>query len=125
MVDALGLALVGVGMILNVGAQIALKFAVAGNLEVSWSDPLSLARLMFSPLVILGLFLYAASVVNWLVVLRRLDLGLAYPLMSVGYILTFLVGVWCFKEPVSTTRILGIVVIMAGVILLTRPVPTA
>ena len=125
MVDALGLALVGVGMALNVGAQIALKFAVAGTGEVSWGDPLALVRLMFNPLVLLGLFLYAASVVNWLVVLKRLDLGLAYPLMSVGYILTFLIGVWCFKEPVSLTRILGIAVIMVGVVLLTRPVAPA
>jgi multidrug transporter EmrE-like cation transporter len=125
MVDALGLALVGVGMVLNVGAQIALKFAVAGASDVSWSDPVSLLRLAFNPLVIFGLFLYAASVINWLVVLKRLDLGLAYPLMSVGYILTFLVGVWCFKEPVSATRIAGILVIIFGVVLLTRPVAAA
>lgn len=122
MVDALGLALVGVGIALNVGAQVALKFAVAGTGNVSWDDPVALLRLMFNPLVILGLFLYAASVVNWLVVLKRLDLGLAYPLMSLGYLLTFAIGVWCFKEPVSSTRLLGIAVIIAGVVLLTRPV---
>ena len=122
MFDPLGLLLVLVGVVLNVGAQIALKFAVQHRESVTWTDPASLVRLALDPLVILGLGLYAASVVNWLVVLKRLDLGLAYPLMSVGYILTFLAGVWWFGEAVSTTRILGIAVIIVGVILLTRPV---
>jgi multidrug transporter EmrE-like cation transporter len=77
---------------------------------------------MFNPWLLGGLVLYAASVINWLVVLSRLDLGIAYPLMGAGYILAFLAGVYWFKEPVSATRIAGIIVIILGVILLTRPV---
>ena len=119
--DTLGFALVLLGMVLNVGAQVALKYAVKGFGAVSYGDPAVFLRLAFNPLVILGLFLYAASVVNWLVVLKRMDLGLAYPLMSLGYIATFLLGVWLFDEPMSTSRILGILVIIAGVVLLTRP----
>lgn len=119
--DPLGFSLILLGMVLNVGAQVALKFAVQQSGSVVYSDPKSLLALVLNPLVILGLFLYAASVVNWLVVLKRMDLGLAYPLMSLGYIATFALGVWCFHEPVSTTRILGILVIIAGVVLLTRP----
>ncbi len=119
--DGLGLVLVLVGMALNVGAQVALKYAVAGAGSVSYADPRALVALALNPLVILGLFLYAASVANWLVVLKRMDLGLAYPLMSLGYIATFLLGVWLFHEPLSTTRIIGILVIIAGVVLLTRP----
>lgn len=119
--DMLGFALVVLGMVLNVGAQVALKFAVQGAPAVSYQDPKSLVVLALNPLVILGLFLYAASVVNWLVVLKRMDLGLAYPLMSLGYIATFAVGVWCFHEPASLTRIIGILVIIIGVVLLTRP----
>jgi multidrug transporter EmrE-like cation transporter len=119
--DMPGLLLVILGMVLNVGAQVALKFAVQGAPAVSYLDPKSLLLLALNPLVILGLGLYAASVVNWLVVLKRMDLGLAYPLMSLGYIATFAVGVMCFHEPLNMTRILGILVIIAGVVLLTRP----
>ncbi len=119
--DTVGLLLVLLGMALNVGAQVALKFAVGRVGNVSYADPAVLLRLVFDPLVLLGLFLYAASVLNWLVVLKRMDLGLAYPLMSIGYIATFLLGVWLFHEPVSMVRILGILVIIAGVVLLTRP----
>ncbi len=119
--DPIGLALVALGMVLNVGAQVALKYAVQGAV-VAYDDPWSLLKLLFTPLVLLGLALYAASVVNWLVVLKRLDLGLAYPLMSVGYILTFVIGIWCFREPWSAIRFVGILVIISGVVLLSWPV---
>jgi multidrug transporter EmrE-like cation transporter len=115
-------ALVVLGMVMNVGAQVALKFAVQGGGHLTLSEPRALLGLMFNPWLLGGLVLYAASVINWLVVLSRLDLGIAYPLMGAGYILAFLAGVYWFKEPVSATRIAGIIVIILGVILLTRPV---
>ena len=115
--------LVVLGMVMNVGAQVALKFAVQGGGSLSLSEPRALLALAINPWFLAGLVLYAASVVNWVVVLSRLDLGLAYPLMSAGYILSFLAGVYWFHEPVSVTRIAGIVIIILGVILLTRPVP--
>jgi multidrug transporter EmrE-like cation transporter len=49
-------------------------------------------------------------------------LSVAYPLMSLGYILTLVIGVLVFKEPISMSRILGVVVIIIGVILISRPV---
>ena len=116
------------GMALNVAAQVALKFASAGptgaeatgNTFSILADPL---RLAMNPWFIFGLVLYAVSVINWVVVLGKLDLSVAYPLMSIGYIFTLLLGAWLFKEPVSFTRIAGVLVIIFGVVLITRPVP--
>lgn len=116
-------ALVVLGMVMNVSAQVALKFAVHGGGSLSLTEPKALLALAFNPWLIAGLVLYGLSVVNWVVVLSRLDLGIAYPLMGAGYILAYLAGVYWFKEPTSATRLAGIVVIIVGVILLTRPVP--
>jgi multidrug transporter EmrE-like cation transporter len=116
-------ALVGLGIVLNVGAQVALKFSSGGH-ALSLADPGALVRTLLSPLALLAIVLYAASVANWVVVLSRMDLGLAYALMALSYILTFLLGMWCFHEPWSWTRLSGVLVIIAGVILLTRPVAT-
>lgn len=121
---ALDFALVGLGMALNVGAQVALKFA-AGGQALSVAEPALLLRTLLSPLAILAMALYAASVVNWIVVLSRMDLGLAYPLMALSYILTFALGIWCFHEPWSWTRLAGVLVIILGIALLTRPVTPA
>lgn len=116
--------LVALGVVLNVGAQVALKKTGEGGGEIGLSaivqDPV---RWLLNPWFLLGLVLYAVSVINWLIVLTRVDLSIAYALMSTGYILTLLAGVWMFGEPVSQTRIAGVAVIIAGVILITRPVP--
>lgn len=117
--------LVLLGMLLNVAAQVALKFASAPPANGAAGGPLADPwRLATNPFFLFGLVLYAVSVINWVVVLSRLDLSVAYPLMSVGYILTLIAGVWLFHEPISAVRIVGIITIMVGVVLITQPVAT-
>lgn len=115
--------LVALGVVLNVGAQVALKMTGKGGGEIGLTaiiqDPV---RWLLNPWFVLGVFLYGVSVINWLIVLTRVDLSIAYALMSTGYIATFLIGVWVFDEPQSTTRLVGLAVIILGVILITRPV---
>jgi multidrug transporter EmrE-like cation transporter len=115
--------LVALGMVLNVAAQVALKFATGPTTGGEPANPLADPwRLALNPWFLGGLVLYAVSVVNWVVVLSRMDLSVAYPLMSVGYILTLFAGIWLFNEPFSGTRMAGIAAIMIGVVLITRPV---
>lgn len=115
--------LVALGVLLNVGAQMALKKTGEGaghiSLDAIIADPV---RWLLNPWFLFGLVLYAVSVINWLIVLTRVDLSLAYPLSSTGFILTFLAGVLVFGEQWSATRVAGLVVITVGVILITRPV---
>lgn len=134
---AVSYLLVLLGILLNVGAQVALKWAAQGLSPASPDGgapavPLSFAtiaedplRVLLNPWFLLGLVLYAVSVVNWLVVLARMELSVAYPLMSAAYILTLLAGALLFKEPLSATRVVGTLVIIVGVILITRPVHLA
>lgn len=114
--------LVLLGMVLNVGAQVALKFATQGSTSLSLSDVIAEpVRFLFNPWFIAGCTLYTVSVLNWLIVLGRMELSIAYPLMSLGYILTLLIGAWLFHEPVTVVKVIGILVIILGVVLITRP----
>lgn len=114
--------LVLLGMVLNVAAQVALKFATQGSTSLSLSDVIAEpVRFLFNPWFVSGLVLYAVSVLNWLIVLGRMELSIAYPLMSLGYILTLLIGAWLFHEPVTVVKVVGILVIILGVVLITRP----
>jgi multidrug transporter EmrE-like cation transporter len=114
--------LVLLGMVLNVGAQVALKFATQGSTTLALSDLIAEpVRFLFNPWFIAGLALYVISVLNWLIVLGRMELSVAYPLMSLGYILTLLIGAWLFHEPVTVVRVVGVLVIILGVVLITRP----
>ena len=65
-----------------------------------------------------GLTLYGLSAVLWIWVLSRLDVSLAYPLVSLGFVVTMGLGVWLLGEPFSWTRVLACGLIVGGVLLL-------
>ncbi|MDA8225415.1 MAG: 4-amino-4-deoxy-L-arabinose transferase [Betaproteobacteria bacterium] len=115
------LILTGVG--LNAAAQLLLKagtrsvgefaFSMANVLPIGW-------KLATEPHILGGLACYVVSVVAWILVLSRVEVSLAYPMVSFGYIVTALASWWLFGEALSIERISGILVIMLGVFLITR-----
>ncbi|KFE46329.1 4-amino-4-deoxy-L-arabinose-phosphoundecaprenol flippase subunit ArnE [Pseudomonas congelans] len=52
----------------------------------------------------------------WLLVLQRLDVGIAYPMLGVNVVLITLSGRYVFNEPVDAQHWLGIALILIGVI---------
>ena len=51
----------------------------------------------------------------WVFLLRKLKLVLAYPLMSIGYILVLAVSFLFFKEPLTVGKMAGALLLMSGV----------
>ena len=117
------LALVLTGVLLNAVAQLLLK-AGAGSLadvELRVSNTAAIAgRLLLNPPIIAGLFCYAISVVVWILALARVEVSVAYPMLSVGYVLNALAAWWLFGENLSAARIAGIGIILVGVWLVAR-----
>ena len=73
---------------------------------------------MINVQIIGGLILYALGTILWLMCLSKLDLSFAYPAATVQYLLVF-AGAWIlFNEEISPMRIAGLVVITAGVIIM-------
>ena len=70
-----------------------------------------------------GLGCYALSMMFWLAALTRYELSMAYPLLSLSYVLVYLGAVWWPRlgETVSFAKTAGIVLIVLGVVLVTRP----
>ena len=83
------LALVLSGVLLNAIAQLLLK-AGAGSLaglELRPANALLIAsRLVVSVPIIAGLACYALSVVLWILALVRVEVSVAYPMLSLGYV---------------------------------------
>ncbi|WP_321495393.1 SMR family transporter [uncultured Desulfobacter sp.] len=117
------LPLIIFGVLLNAAAQLALKQGMRqiGYFEFSLQNS---SHLFFavasSPYIIAGLTCYVISVVVWLLVLSRVEVSYAYPLLSIGYIVTAFAGWFLFQESLSPTRWTGIAVICIGVWLVTR-----
>jgi len=108
---------------LNAAAQLALKQGMRDigyfefRLENSGRILLAVAA---SPYILGGLACYIISVAVWLLVLSRVEVSYAYPLLSIGYIVTAFAGWHFFNESISLTRWAGIIVICLGVWIITR-----
>ena len=66
---------------------------------------------------LLGLIIFGASSITWIMTLRISPLATTFPLATgLLTIATMLVGKYSLKEKFSKTKIIGIVAILAGVI---------
>jgi len=79
-----------------------------------------LVSILTRPFVLLGLFFYAVSTIFWLIVLSRVELSYAYPMLSLGYVLVVFFSWILWREQISSLRILSLLLICGGVILLSR-----
>src|SRR5579863_9894799 len=117
------LALVLTGVLLNAVAQLLLKAGAAalGGLELRMSNAAAIAgRLVLNAPIIGGLACYAISVIVWILALSRVEVSVAYPMLSVGYVVNALAAWWLFGESLNTARLAGIGVIIVGVWLVAR-----
>jgi multidrug transporter EmrE-like cation transporter len=117
------LALILTGVLLNAIAQLLLK-AGAGSLagvELRASNAALIAgRLLTSIPILAGLTCYVLSVVVWILALARVEVSVAYPMLSIGYVVNALAAWWLFGENLSGARLAGIGVILLGVWLVAR-----
>lgn len=67
------------------------------------------------PDIIVGICFYAIATTSWLVILSKIPLSLAYPLVSISYFIIVLVGRFYFHEAVSIYTWMGVVLICSGV----------
>jgi len=100
------------GVLLNATAQLLLK---AGTNAM----PLGL-RLAIEPHILAGLACYVISVVVWVVALSRVPVSIAYPMLSIGYVVNALAAWALLGETVTTMRMAGIAVIVVGVFMVAR-----
>lgn len=108
--------------------------AVAGNLSLKQGmlkvgqitlEKSSLLATLFKiftqPFIIIGLIIYALSMILWLKVLSSVAINKAYPiLVGLSFVLVAL-GSWIFfKENLTLLKILGMLVIFLGVLIIAR-----
>lgn len=121
--NAVSFGLVMFGVALNAAAQLLLK---AGTREVgafafTWENAMPVGwRLATEPHILGGILCYAVSVVVWIMALSRVEVSLAYPMLSVGYVVNALAAWYLFGEAVTLARMIGIGIIILGVFVVAR-----
>lgn len=86
--------------------------------------PFSDYSIWFMPLILLqryillGVVLQVLALVIWLYVLRRIDVSIAYPLVSLGFVYVAVFGVLVYKESFNFYNGVGLLLIVSGVVVL-------
>ena len=108
------------GVLLNTAAQLFLKagtlrvgefaFSVENIVPIGW-------KLATQPFIVAGVGCYVISLVVWILGLSRVPVSIAYPMLSIGYIVSAIAAWYLFGESLTAQKIVGIGFIVIGVYL--------
>jgi drug/metabolite transporter (DMT)-like permease len=111
-------------VLIGVFGQLSLKTGMTqvGRIDAqALSQPVqTLVRIFTTPIILAGIAMYIVGTLIWLVVLSRMDLSYAYPLVATTYVFTPLLANVLLHEPIPTLRWLGIAFILVGVFIVAR-----
>ena len=106
------------GVLLNAAAQLLLKAGtnVLGVISLTRENWLEQAtRMAVQPHFIAGAACSGVSLVVWIIGLSRVPVSIAYPMLSLGYVINAIAAHYLLGESVTLARWLGIGFIVLGV----------
>ena len=121
--NALTFSLILAGVLLNAAAQLLLKAGTnrIGAFEFTSANIVPVGgQLITSPFIFGGLACYVVSVVIWILALSRVPVSIAYPMLSIGYIVNAGAAWFLFGESLTAQKLVGIGFIIVGVWLVSR-----
>ena len=106
---------------LGAAGQLLMKTGMDAARAASGGGAVDVLRHGFTQIRVLGGFgLYGLSSLLWLLVLSRVQLSWAYPMIAVSYVVVVFLSWLILKEHVSLLRLSGLALICVGVILVAR-----
>jgi small multidrug resistance pump len=102
----------GISILAGIGGQVLLK---AG------ADAPDFISQILRPATVCGLALYGSAAFLYILALRKIPMSVAFPSVSVSYVLVAIFGHFVFGESLGLKQIGGLVLIMGGVILINQP----
>lgn len=117
------LSLILTGVLLNAAGQLLLKAGTNSVGQFAFTAdnivPVGL-RIATEPWILLGCVAYGVSLIVWIMGLSRVEVSIAYPMLSLGYVLNAVAAWYLFGESLSAMRLAGIGFIILGVCVIAR-----
>lgn len=116
-------SLLMLGVLLNATAQLLLKAGTnrVGEFAFSMDNLVPIGmKLAMNPPILAGLGCYVVSVVVWVLALSRVPVSVAYPMLSIGYVVNAVAAWLLFGESLGVQKLVGIGFIIIGVFLVAR-----
>lgn len=121
--NLISFSLIFTGVMLNAAAQILMKagtnsigyfeFSVENIVPIGW-------KLATEWHIVVALGCYALSVVIWVLALSRVPVSIAFPMLSMAYVVNAIAAWYLLGEAFSLTKVVGMGVIILGVIIISR-----
>jgi undecaprenyl phosphate-alpha-L-ara4N flippase subunit ArnE len=102
--------LLAVTIALNVAGQLLIKRATMGRETGAF-----VRDVLFTPWFLLGAAAHGATMIAWLLTLRRLPLTVAHPFTGSVFLVVPFASHLLWSEPLGVQRAIGIAVIAAGI----------
>nr|WP_314265315.1 4-amino-4-deoxy-L-arabinose-phosphoundecaprenol flippase subunit ArnE [uncultured Moellerella sp.] len=99
--------------LLTCAGQVSQKQAV-----VCWQSDKANKNASAAKWLVLALLLLGIGMLFWLKLLKVMPLSLAYPMLSLNFVIVTLIGQFIYHEKVGKHHWMGIVAIMLGILLM-------
>ncbi|MBU0688530.1 MAG: EamA family transporter [Gammaproteobacteria bacterium] len=119
----LNFMLIFTGVMLNAAAQILMKSGTnaIGHFEFSMANVIPIGwKLATEWHIVTALFCYGISVVVWILALSRVPVSIAFPMLSMAYVVNAVAAKYLLGEDFNATKLVGMGVIIFGVIIISR-----
>lgn len=121
--NAVSFGLIFTGVMLNAAAQILMKAGTnaVGHFEFSMANVMPVGwKLATEWHIVTALFCYGLSVVVWILALSRVPVSIAFPMLSMAYVVNALAAWYLLGEELNPAKVLGIGIIILGVVVISR-----
>jgi multidrug transporter EmrE-like cation transporter len=116
-------SLILTGVLLNALAQLLLKAGTnrIGSFDFTLANLVPIGKMVIlQPHILGGLACYGVSVVVWIMALSRVPVSIAYPMLSIGYVVNAFAAWYLFGESLAVQKLVGIGFICIGVWLVAK-----
>ena len=110
-------------ILFTVYGQIVLKWQVvrAGVLPAAFLEKLVfLISLIWNPWILSSIAAGFLAFLCWMAAMTKFELSYAYPLMSLSFLLVLILSAILFHEPLTVSKVVGVGLIVAGIIVGSR-----
>ncbi len=110
-------------ILFTVYGQLIIKAHIGkfGNLpDTTIEKVIFLTKVLFDPWIFSGFLSAFIASFFWMAAMTKFDISYAYPFMSSAFVLVFIISAILFHEPVTWQKIIGLLLIVAGIIVTSR-----
>lgn len=119
------IVIIAIGVIIGASGQLLIKKGLSqiGEIKIQSAGAVVPTgfKMIANKFIFLGLLCSAAGAFFWFIALSRADLSMAYPIAVGLLVISITTLSWILlKETITLNKIIGIIVIIAGIITLSR-----